>query len=612
MKRYTKILLLTLLISSMIAGRALAVEKKFEISLDKSRVAIGEKVQLGLSFYGTQSMPAPDLGNIDGLDIKYTGPSTMMTVINGQVSSSITHLYFIQPLKLGKFQLGPFTFKYKGDDYTSNMVFLEAAEERVAPMAQSAGANILQQMNMTDRIYLTIFVDKPAAYVNQLIPVTVKLYVNRLNVSDIQLPSFDQEGFSKVEFKEPKQYRERVAGFLYDVLEFKTSIFGTKPGDYRLGPAKIKCSVMVPRSVSGGPMADDFSPRDPYGGSMFDDFFTRYERYPLELKSGDAQIVISPIPTQGRPSDFMGAVGDYQFIFTAMPTKVKVGDPVTVRMDINGTGNFNTVIIPNLDSTAGFKTYEPQVKTEENRKSFTQVLIPETDTVTQIPKGSFTYFDPNAREFKTITQGPILLQVEKGRDEAPSQVIGPTPGVQAPSPAKEDDLGRDIIYIKESPGIWFTRGKVYYKTKVFFAVLLAPLIFLASLYVFQRRRSRLKSDTAYSGRIMALKAYRKGIKGLRGQLKAADPKAFYETLFNTLQGYLGHRLHIPPAGVTAGTAVEGLVSRKVDPAMVSKVIKLFDACDMARFAYMRLDDMKMCDDKRELEDILKYFERKKL
>lgn len=609
-----KTFVLILAAMTAISCGSFAAERKFEVSLDKSKVAIGDRAQLGLSFYGTQSMPAPDLGNMDGLDIKYVGPSTMMTVINGQVSSSITHMYSIQPLKTGKFQLGPFSFKYKGDDFVSNMVFLDAVEERVAPMApQGAGRpDILQQMNMNDRMYLTLFVDKPAAYVNELIPVTVKLYVNRLNVSDIQLPTFDQEGFSKVEFKEPKQYRERVGGILFDVLEFKTSIFGTKAGDYRLGPAKIKCSVMVPRSASRGPMADDFFPSDPYGGSMFDDFFTRFERVPMELKSKDAQIVVSPVPTQGRPADFNGAVGDYQFIYSASPTKIKVGDPVTVHMDINGTGNFNTVIIPNLENTNGFKTYEPQVKTEENKKSFTQVLIPEGDNVTQVPKASFTYFDPNAREFKTITQGPIPLVIEKGKVEAPSQVIGPTPGVQAPVPAKDTDLGRDIIYIKESPGMWFKTGKVYFKTASYAAVLVLPMAAFLAIYIVQRRRMRIKNDAEYSGKIFAFKASRKGIRDLSAQLKTAEPKVFYETLFNTLQNYLGYRLQMPTAGVTASTAVQGLVERGVEPSIASKVNKLFEACDMARFAYLDVDITKMLDDKRELEDIIKYFERKRL
>jgi hypothetical protein len=209
-------------------------------------------------------------------------------------------------------------------------------------------------------------------------------------------------------------------------------------------------------------------------------------------------------------------------------------------------------------------------------------------------------------------QGPRPLEVDKGKAEAPPQVIGPTPGVMAPASAKETDLGRDIVYIKESPGIWFKKGKAYYKSKAFFAIIIAPLILLSSLYVIQRRRSRFKSDAVYAGRIMAFKASRKGIKELNAQLKTADPKSFYQVLFDTLQKYLGYRLNIPPAGVTAGTAVEGLERRDIDPAIISKVRKLFEACDMARFAFLEVDDAKMRDDRRELEDILTYFERKRL
>ena len=63
-------------------------------------------------------------------------------------------------------------------------------------------------------------------------------------------------------------------------------------------------------------------------------------------------------------------------------------------MEINGTGNLNTVLIPSTDISSGFKTYEPQVKTGEHSKSFTQVLIPENENVTEIPKAEFSFFDP--------------------------------------------------------------------------------------------------------------------------------------------------------------------------------------------------------------------------
>ena len=80
-------------------------------------------------------------------------------------------------------------------------------------------------------------------------------------------------------------------------------------------------------------------------------------------------------------------------------------------MDINGSGNFNTVLIPRLENIKGFKVYEPQIKTEANKKSFMQVLIPETDEITQTPKATFSYFDINRKEYRTILQGPIPIQV---------------------------------------------------------------------------------------------------------------------------------------------------------------------------------------------------------
>ena len=592
---------------------AYAETKKFEVSLSRSGIALGETTQLGLSFYETQSMPAPDVGNIDGLDIKYTGPSTMMTVINGQVSSSITHMYSVQPLRIGKFQLGPFSFKYKGNEYISNMAMLEVSEEKpVVVSKEPEGLPITDKLNLDDRIFLTLTSDKTNAYVNELIPVTVKLYVNRLNVSDIQLPVFSQEGFSKIEFKEPKQFKERSGNTVYDVLEFKTQIFGMRPGDYRLGPAKIKCNIVVKKTDRApGSMRDDFFGDNSGRDSFFDDFFTRYERYPLELKSQDIQLIVSPLPNEGRPNNFSGAVGDYQFIFAASPTKLKAGDPITLKMDINGRGNFNTVLAPVLDNTTGFKVYEPEIKTEENRKSFTQVLIPETDQVVQLPKALFNYFDPIKKEYKTITQGGSPIQVEKGKDEAPSRVIGPAQGPDRFD--TKEELARDIIYIKDAPGRWIAKNYQIYRRPVFLILVIIPLIELLSVYFIQRRRERLKKDLSYASRIYSGRSAKKGLTALRHQLKTnPDPKIFYETFFKALQSYLGSRLNMQPVGITYD-AVEGVLRNKeIDLDVLRKIKKLFMTCDEARFAFLGMDAIKMNDDIKEFQDIINYFERKRI
>lgn len=613
-----------------IVGPIFADEIKFEASLDKKAAAIGETAQLGLTFYGTQSVPAPDIGNIDGCDVRYLGPSTMTTIINGAVSSSITHMYRVQPLKLGKFQFGPFTFKYEGNAYKSNAAFLTVSEEspkeqlsaKAEVVRPAAGGkdeeSIIDSLELRDKLFLTLKIDKTRAYVNELIPVAIKLYVNRLNVSDIQLPDLGQEGFSKAQFEEPKQYRERMGGELYDVLEFRTTIFGTRPGDYKLGPAKLKCNIAVRKRVRNmSVLNDDFMNEQAGGSPYFDDFFTRYERYPVELKSEEMRLMLSPLPAEGRPIDFSGAIGDYQFIFQAGPKKVKVGDPVTLTMEINGTGNFNTVIIPKLENIEGFRIYEPQAKTEPNRKVFRQVLIPETDLAFQTPKAIFTYFDPNKKEYKTITQGPLSIQVERIA-EAPPQVIGGVPAAIPSAPMgiafveeKKEAPQGDILYIKESLGRIQSTDYEIYKSPFVLAVIIIPLLALLAVYAVYARRERFIRDTKYAHRAAAFKNMRREFFHLKHCLKANDAKSFYEALFQTLQNYLGGMFYIPVAGLTFDTIEPVLKYKNMDIAVINKIKNIFDVCDRAKFALFNVDELRMKDDMRELEEIIRDLGRKK-
>lgn len=615
MKRYRILLLGIILMTAF--GTADAREVKFEASVDNAAIALGERAQLGLTFYGTQSMPAPDLGNIDGFEARYLGPSTMMTVLNGRVSSSITHMYALVPLKTGKFQVGPFSFNYQGNTYTSNIVFVEVTEEARAKPAPSAAQepDITDTINFGDRLFATLAADKATAYVNELVPVTVKLYVNRLNVSDIQLPAFAQEGFSKIEFREPKQYRETLGGVLYDVLEFRTNIFGTRPGEFKLGPASIKCNVVVKKRTRRKPSRlDDFFEDDFYNNSHFDDFFTRAERYPVELKSQEIPITLLSLPEEGRPASFTGAVGDYQFIFNASPTKLKVGDPFTIRMEINGIGNFNTVIMPKLDKTAGFNVYEPQVKTEDRRKTFTQILIPENEKITETPQAVFSYFDPNLKTYKTIVQGPVPLDVERPKEGAPAQVVGPAPAAvpAAASTGEKEELKRDLIYIKDSLGAVRRKNYEIYKRPATLIFLPLPLLALIAFSIVTTRSDRLKRDTRYARRIRAHRAAKKGLAALRHQCKARDEKTFYETLFATLQEYFGGILNLPAAGVTYDVVAESAPMTEAPAEIRHRTKTLFEACDRARFAFGRTEEMKLVSDLKDLESAIAYFERIKL
>ena len=83
----------------------------FEVTVDRPRVSLGNSTQLNLTFHGTQDVSAPDLPDIVGFNWQYLGPSTRMSVVNGKVSSSITHIYTLLPLKVGKFEIPSFSLQ---------------------------------------------------------------------------------------------------------------------------------------------------------------------------------------------------------------------------------------------------------------------------------------------------------------------------------------------------------------------------------------------------------------------------------------------------------------------------------------------------------------------
>jgi hypothetical protein len=249
------------------------------------------------------------------------------------------------------------------------------------------------------------------------------------------------------------------------------------------------------------------------------------------------------------------------------------------------------------------------------------VLIPESDKVFQTPKAVFTYFDPNKKEYRSIVQGPYPLEVEKSA-EAPAQVIGAqAPSVpaatrinfgQTPPEEKKDEPQGDILYIKELPGRVHTKDYKIYNSLLFLLLFALPLLALISVTVVYARKDRMNRDTRYAHRAKAFKNMRHEFFELKHKLKVSDVKAFYEVLFQTLQNYLGGKLYLPVAGLTFDMAESALKAKGADTAIINKIKNIFEVCDRAKFALLNADELKMKDDMKELEEIIRYFERKRL
>ena len=591
-----------LIISILCANACLAKDVDFEASVDKSRISIDESIVLSLTFHGTQSIPAPDLSVIDSFHVQYVGPSTMMSIVNGRMSASITHKYLLIPHEEGRFQIGPFSFEYRGDTYSAPLTTIEVFKGPVS-RGSYPGRPQPEELRLDDRIFMVMEAKKTTAYMNEEIPLTIKLYINRLSVRDIQYPKFDHEGFSIEPFIPARQYQETLGGAMYDVIEFNTTIFATRTGVLVLGPAETKCNVIKKESRSRS-VFDEMFGRD----DMMDDFFGRYSKIPYETKSRPLPMTILPFPEEGKPRDFSGAVGDFEFTVLADPAEVKVGDPITLKMNVAGRGNLKSVDMPALDVGDDFKVYDPEVTQDETGKTSKQAIIPKDDDVSEIPKMSFSFFNPALEKYETITKGPIPITVKPLAKGEGLKVFEPRPEGPRDVTRKKEILGRDIIYIKDNPGNLAPKGEFLYKNKLFIIFQFIPALLVVSVLIVQRKRERLQKDIRYARKLRAPGKAKKNLHMTHRLLNPKEPDKFYDAVFKTLQEYIGDTFHLPTAGITSNVVGE-LKVRNIDEGILAKVGECFENCDTARYAHTDITREQMLATYKLLEEVIDRLER---
>ncbi|MFH0791345.1 MAG: BatD family protein [Candidatus Omnitrophota bacterium] len=602
-----------------------AADIQLEVTVDRNKVALGEALQLSLSFYGMQNVSAPQLDKIEGFDARYLGPSTMVSIVNGAVTSSITHMYTLVPLKTGTFTIGPFSVDVQGKTVISKPINIEVVSSpsgsqpfsRQQTSEESAPSKANAE-ELKDRIFLILSVGKRKVYLNEVIPLTIKLYVNSLGVRDIRFPVLETKDFSIENFGQPKQYREEFGGVLYDVIEFTANMFAIKPGEFILGPAKLNCNLVVRRqSQRGRSPFDDDSLGGFFKDDVFEDFFGRYEAHPLELKSTELPITVLPLPQEGRPDGFDGALGSFQLEVSGTPLQVKAGDPITLKMTVKGSGNFDTVKPPKLQSKDGFKVYDPQVKQNETEKIFEQVLIPDSEKVTHIPQIDFSFFNTRTGQYQVLTHNPIPITVAKTEESQAKLIELPASsgdeGQQTQvKPAQKEELGRDIIYLKNSLGRLKRIGCYVYQGLGFWLFqFLAGILFIGILFV-HLKRQKLITDTRYARRLQAPAKAKKALKEAGRLLQEGKTEAFFDAVFKTIRMYLADRFHLSPGGVTAVTIEEIAKEKGIVSEVLDKIKRIFADCDMARYAPAQFGQKQLEDIFQNLKEVIDYLEKQKI
>lgn len=537
-------------------------------SLNAQNAQVGQAVTLSIELKGAQNVEAPALTGLDDFEAQYVGPSTQVSIVNGQMSASVQHRYALTPKRAGRFILGPFTVEYGGQQYQTNRLQLTVAQPSTAPGAPAAGAPA------GDRLRVVLTVPKTEVYFHEVLPMEVTLYVGALQVSDVQYPTVAAEGLSIEPFGQPRQFSQMIEGQRWDIVQFHTSVIPVQAGTRPLGPATQRLNV-IERQRQGGMFNDPF----------FNAFTSR--RRPMEVRSDVVELTVLPLPEEGKPASFNGAIGRFELSAAASPAEVSAGDPITLRMVLQGSGNLTDARPPQLLSTDGFKVYDPQVSNADAGalRVFEQVLIPNGTAVTSIPTVRFSYFDPEARQYRTTETAPIAISVRPPEGGSETRILA----ADGERRIVREQLGRDIVYIKDDIGSTHRGSDASYGSWLFLAWQPIPLLLLGGAILYDRHRRRLSGDLRYARFMQAKRHARQGLDRADEALKASQPAAFYDHLSRAMQDYVADKLGLPPGAVDPAVVEQSGVSAET----AVQLRELFAAWEQVRFAPAAADgDMR--------------------
>ena len=338
-----------LLFLAVMNGGGAARAASFTASLDRDTIALGEQATLTLRFDGDAPQNPPQLSEIPGLKSGYVGRQSMDLNINGVASSIVTFTYAVMPTKTGEFTI-PLAATVAGGNSVSATPVKLTVTTASAPTAAAVNSG-------NEIAFLKLAFPKPKIYVGESAMARLELYLRDdvQNFGNFQLTGSPADGFSAGQVAELQNQRRRVqvGNRVYTVIPYAVPLTAVKTGPLVLGAFTGNVGVVLPSQYEGG---------DP-----FSRMFNQGEQKQVTLATDPVNVESLPLPEQGRPANFTGAVGDFTMTASVGPTNVTVGDPVTVRVQISGRGALDSVQMPDQSALQNFKIFQPTAKTENHR-----------------------------------------------------------------------------------------------------------------------------------------------------------------------------------------------------------------------------------------------------
>ncbi len=572
------ILLLTFFISGILSAQV-----AFDAKVSKKELGINERLRVDFTM------------NTDGDDFEppsfknFTvvgGPSQSInnSWINGVRSFSKSYSYFLAPKKRGEFTIGQATIEIDGETYKTLPIKITITAAIDKPKDPNDPDYIA-----SENIHLVAEISNANPYLNEAITVVYKLYVAQdtgvRNWREIDNPRYSDFWSQNIDIKGINNIQNgtyKGEDYRYVVLR-KTVLYPQKTGELNIEPLSLDITVEVPSKR-----------RDVFGRS----FMNTVNR---TVSSGNRTINVKPLPENGKPEDFSGAVGSFDLKLTTNKQTLKATEALELKVSVSGKGNLKLFQLPKLVLPNALEVYEPEhSENVQIRGSGMQGAISDTYTVVPnyqgsypIPNVAFSYFDLKTKRYKTLTSERLIIEVNEG----------PVSASNSNNTASDGNVTDNIITANLNQFSSFkTRtnfqpilSKPFFKSNLFWFLLLGPFLLIPFIMLVVRNRMTRALDVTGNKIRKTNRLARKYLSAAKKSL--GKKEQFYNALERALHNYLKSKLRLETSEFNKEKIEELLSNKNVNNLTLNGFIALLTACELARYTPLSVVDMQNDYDK---------------
>jgi hypothetical protein len=568
-----------LFIITLIANANLSIfaQVQFEAKVSKTSLGINERLRIDFMMNEDGDNFTPP--SFEGFRI-VGGPSQSVSYqwINGRKSFDKTFSYILLPLKKGTVIIKQATIEINGQLYKTQPIKIavgNAVQEERDPYNPYYNQQQQQQPQTyagKDGVHLVAEISNSNPYLNEPITVVYKIYVsNRSAVGgwrEIDNPKYSNFWSQNIDIKQLQIQQGKFQGedYRFAVLR-KTVLYPQKSGKLEIEPLTLDVEVEVP------------------SGKV--DFFGR----PLmtvgnkKVSAGAKVIHVKPLPENGKPEGFTGAVGKFDFKVIPSKTKLKNGESLDLKVIVSGKGNLKLFTLPKPVLPSSLEMYDP-VHKEDVSTPLSGMAGSISDTYTIIPqfKGNypiqplvFSYFDLGSKTYKTITSQDLNIEVLDGPMAANNNLTDNA------NPNKTKVASNAIFgFIKLKTCLSEIKRNDFLGSGLFYGLLFLPFLLIPIIMILKKKKEAIDSDVVGNRIKLSNKLAKKYLSEAQKQINNKEP--FYIALEKAMHNFLKAKLHIETSEMSKDKISEILLSRKANPESVANFIALTENCELARYA----------------------------